>query len=278
MSEHDPKRPAEDGEATPAPTDAAPPAERSSVPSEAELAWLTSSGDAFIDDDDDDDLFDDAPPRRGGLTMRHPLLLVLVLAGASFMFVKSWPKALMVINADDVADCGDLTERPVIRRESPEALPALDHDTYCGLFGVVENRNIYATGEPAQTDDIRKRDVGRKYFLKLNGDNVFGIVAADREDVLQYRLRKGSLLGFVVKGPGRMIDPAASEGFDQTERFLRSRFRIDPEQPLRLYDTTDDPKSRWPYLVICALMLLTGGLALFGLVRIGRQKLAGDDA
>jgi hypothetical protein len=249
MSEHDPVNPADEDGFDPF------------AIGDAEAAWAQAN----------DDDFDDEPPPARGLAMRHPLLLILVLAGTTFMFIKSYPKAVMVFEGD-IAACGDLTDRPILRRQAPEKLPELKHDLFCTLTGVVESRNIYATGEAAQTNDLRTRDAKRKYYLKLNGDNVFAIVSGGRADVVKFRLRKGSLLGFEVVGPGRLIDPVA-KGFTNTERYLRSQFQIALARPIWLYDTTDEPSSRWPHLVICILMLLTAGLALFGLSRFAREKL-----
>lgn len=227
-------------------------------------AWLT-----------EDDEVGGGGFRPRAFTMRHPALLVLVVLGAVFMAVQSWPSVQFMIAARSPADCGDLTERPILRSSAPDTLPELRHNLYCKVSGVVESRTIYATGEAQETTDPRQRHAGRKYFLKLAGDNVFAVIAADRPEVVDYRLKKGSLLGFEVHGPGRLIQPSSDAGFQNTERFLRGKFagRVAEDRPLWLYDTTDVPGDRWPHALIFALMVFTAGLAGFGLFRLGRERL-----
>ncbi|MCA9543147.1 MAG: hypothetical protein KC613_02125 [Myxococcales bacterium] len=241
-------------------TDSQPPSDAQGFDDDA---WLT----------DDDEPAGRRFPRA--FTMRHPVLLVLVVAGAVFMAVQSWPSVRFMVEARTPADCGDLTERPILRTSDPQKLPELRHNLYCKVSGVVESRTIYATGEAAETTDPRQRHAGRKYFLKLAGDNVFAVIAADRPEVVDYRLKKGSLLGFEVHGPGRLIQPSGDAGFQNTERFLRGKFagRVAEDRPLWLYDTTDVPGERWPHALIFALMVFTAGLAGFGLFRLARERL-----
>ncbi len=243
-------------------TQVPPPAPSDDPPVDDVEAWIA---------DEDADL--EAAP-RSAFTMRHPVLLVLILVGAGFMLLKSWPAVSLMIAGRSPVSCGDLTERPVIRQTAPDTLIALRHNTWCTVNAVVDRRTIYATGEATESKDPREQQAGRKYFLKLAGDNVFAVLAADREDVVRYRLRKGSLLGFEVKGPGRIIEPSTSGGFQQTEQFLRNKFPRLGDRPLWLYDTTDDPMSRWPYALISLLMVFTLLLAGVGLVRVTRERLA----
>lgn len=227
-------------------------------------------------EDEFDDAWDDAPPPRG-VTMRNPVLLLAVLAGSIFMFVKYWPRVAYMIEAQTPAECGKIHLRPE-KREAGEALPPLTHDTWCTAQGLVQNFTILATGEPKEHVDPARRNEGRKYYVKLDGDKVFVVVAADRKDVVKFRARRGSLLGFEVKEPGRMIDPDADPLYAETGRKLRLHFGIPATETIRIFDTTDAPSSRWPAAVGCVFLLLTGLLALFGLIRIGRSMMAARDA
>lgn len=223
---------------------------------------------------DDEDWEDDPPPRRAGITMRHPLLLVLVLVGSVFMLVETWPRAEYILQAGDPADCGDISARPGLRQRAPDELPELKHDTFCELTGVVQSLAILATGEPKEVGDVYARQAGRKYYVKLDGDKVFAVLAADRKDVVDYRARKGSLFGYEVNGTGRMIDPQQDPGFTATARTLRLKFSIPDDTMLRIFDTTEEPTDRWPFAAICALMAFTALLAAFGLLRIVRARMA----
>ncbi|MEZ4463717.1 MAG: hypothetical protein R3F43_04150 [bacterium] len=131
--------------------------------------------------------WDAPPPRRRGYTMRNPVLLVLVLAGSAFMAAKYWPRVAYLIESRNPADCGRISDRPITRMESPDALPPLEHDRYCTLTGVVQTFTILATGEARDTPDPRKRNEGRKYYVKLDGDRVFAVIAADRPEVIKHR-------------------------------------------------------------------------------------------
>lgn len=232
---------------------------------------LPPEDEALLDDEEWDDEF---PRRRGGITMRHPLLLVLVLAGSVFMFIETWPRAEYLFSAGEPADCGDISARPGLRQRAPDELPELGHDRFCKLRGVVQSLAILATGEPKEIGDPYERQAGRKYYVKLDGDKVFAVLDASRKDVVDYRARKGSLFGFEVTGAGRMINPDQEEGFKATARTLRLKFSIPDETTIHIFDTTDEPSDRWPYAVICGLMALTAVLALFGLVRVIRARTA----
>lgn len=226
-------------------------------------------------EDEFEDGWDDPPPPRG-VTMRNPILLLAVLAGSIFMFAKYWPRVAYMIDARTPTDCGKIHLRPELR-ESGGDLPPLTHDTWCTAQGLVQNFTILATGEAKEHTDPAKRNEGRKYYVKLDGDKVFVVLAADRKDVVKFRARRGSLLGFEVKEPGRMIDPDADPLYAETGRKLRLHFSISETDTVRIFDTTDAPSSRWPAAVGCVFLLLTGLLALFGLIRIGRSMLAARD-
>lgn len=214
----------------------------------------------------------EAPQR--GLMMRHPLLLLAVLAGSVFLLVQSAPRAAYMFT--EPVDCGDITQRPIIRAENPDALPALQHDTMCRLTGVVQSRATLATGEAKEgVDDLYAQHAGRKYFVKLDGDKVFAVLAADQKSVVDHRLRKGSMFGYAIDEVGRMLDPDGEPGYEHTARVLRLKFSIADDVPIRIFDTTDDPGRRWPFLAISIAMGFTALLALFGLVRLvlsGRES------
>lgn len=232
-------------------------------------------GPATEDDALDDWLEDDAPPRRAGFTMRHPVLLLAVLAGAVFMAVRSWPGTAYMLRARTPAECGSITERPRLRAEDPQAVPPLPHDTYCHVSGAVQLLTTLATGQARDLDDPYRRDEGRRFFVKLAGDNVFAVLAADRKDVVNHRLRKGSLFGFQIDEPGRMIDPDREPGYAGTARTLRLKFSIPDSEPIRIFDTTDQPSSRWHHAAALIAMVFTALLALFGLVRVIRRRREG---
>ncbi|MGK0359282.1 MAG: hypothetical protein ACI9U2_001583 [Bradymonadia bacterium] len=240
----------------------------------------TEQNDKTLDalEDEFDDGWEPPPPPRG-VTMRNPILLVAVLAGSIFMFVKYLPRVTYMFDARTPGECGKIHERPEARKAG-EALPPLTHDSYCTAQGLVQNFTILATGEPKANTDPAKRNEGRKYYVKLDGDKVFVVLAADRPDVIKYRARRGSLLGFNINEAGRMIDPDADTLYNETGRRLRLEFSTPATETIRIFDTTDDPSARWPALVACIFLLLTALLALFGLIRTLRLLLAKseDDA
>ncbi len=203
------------------------------------------------------------PKRR---FMRSPLLMLLLLLGASFLLFKTLPKALHFFDGSPLEECGELSDRPHLRRNNPE-LPPLAHQRYCQLSGTVDTFSILATGEVQESLSPYKRHEHRRYFVKLAGDKVFLILAGDRRDVVNYRDRQNSLLGFSIKEPGRILDPDQMPGYEHTSRTLRLKYSLPESQAIRLFDTTDHPHDYWPYLLICFLMALTIALALFSLFR-----------
>jgi hypothetical protein len=209
---------------------------------------------------------DNKPPRRPGVMMRHPLLLLAVLAAASFLLVQSLPRALAMFT--DPTECGDISDRPERRRVNPDAVPDLPIEGYCHLTGVSQSRGNLATGEQREdTDDPYEKNAGRKIYVKLVGDRVFAVLPANRA-VLDYRLRQDGLVGYPIDAVGRIFDPEALEGYGDTVRTLRLKFSLPSDASIRIFDTTDDPRDRWPYLIVSIVLALTALLALYGLVKL----------
>lgn len=238
---------------------------------------FTPPDDAELDALEDEFAWDDDPAPPRGVTMRNPILLVAVLVGSIFMIFKYWPRVDYMIAARTPADCGKIHERPHMKAAG-ETPPPLTHDTYCTAQGLVQNFTILATGEAQAHTDPARRNEGRKYYVKLDGAKVFTVLAADRDDVVKHRARRGSLLGFEVKEPGRMIDPDVDPLYKETGRKLRLHFSVPEGEPVRIFDTTDTPNDRWPAAVGIIFLGLTALLALFGLIRIGRSYAASRDA
>lgn len=206
------------------------------------------------------------PPRRRGVMMRHPVLLLAVIAAAIFLLVQSWPRAAAMF-ADPI-ECGDISTRPEQRRANPDAVPELPTDALCHLVGLSQSRGNLATGEPREdTDDPYEKNAGRKIYVKLVGDRVFAVLPASRE-VLDYRTRRDGLVGYPIDAVGRIFDPDALEGYQDTARTLRLKFSVGSDEPIRIFDTTDDPADRWPYLIVSIVLVLTALLALYGLIRM----------
>lgn len=216
---------------------------------------------------------DDPPPPPRGVMMRNPLMLLVVLGVAVFLFVESWPRTAYLF-AQPV-ECGDIARRPDLRQNDPDNLPALPTDGLCHLVGVSQSRGNLATGEPrTDTEDPYEKHAGRKLYVKLFGDRVFAVLPADRE-VIGYRLRNEGLVGYEIDAVGRIFDPDAVEGYAETARTLRLKFSVGSDQPIRIFDATDDPTDRWPYAIVSVVLLLTALLAAYGLLRsmlVGRQK------
>lgn len=216
--------------------------------------------DAWLTDDEQ------APPPRRGVTMRNPIMLLVVLGVAIFLFVESWPRTAYMF-ADPV-ECGDISQRPHLRQSAPESVPELPVDGLCHLKGVSQSRGNLATGTARDdTDDPYEKNAGRKIYVKLFGDRVFAVLPADRE-VIGHRLRNDGLVGYEIDAVGRIFDPDRVEGYADTARTLRLKFSVGGDQPIRIFDATDDPADRWPYAIISVVLLLTALLAGFGLVRM----------
>jgi len=215
---------------------------------------------------------DEAPPPPRGVTMRNPVMLLAVLGVAIFLFVESWPRTAYMFA--EPAACGDISQRPHQRQSAPESLPELPTDGLCRLSGVSQSRGNLATGTARDdTEDPYEKNAGRKLYVKLFGDRIFAVLPADR-DVIGYRLRNDGLVGYEVDAVGRMFDPDTVEGYADTARTLRLKFSVGSDQPIRIFDATDDPADRWPYAIISVVLLLTALLAAFGLLRtvLGRRR------
>ena len=102
--------------------------------------------------------------------------------------------------------------------------------------------------------------------MKLAGGNVFAILPADRKDVHAYRAK--TYVRISIDEAGRVIDPTQEDRFARTGRFLKLKFALPDDYPVYLFNVTEHPADRWPYLAIIGLMALTVLLALFGLGRI----------
>ena len=212
-------------------------------------------------------------PARRGIIMRHPILLIIVIAAATTLGYKTWPKASFFFA--ELADCGPLLERSQDLSKAEGDFVALQHDTYCKLAGTVQTLNTFATpkkdgtqpGRGGQIDTLIELE-GVKYYVKLAGGNVFAILPADRKDVHAYRAKKQRMFGFSIDEAGRVIDPTQEDRFARTGRFLKLKFALPDDYPVYLFNVTEHPADRWPYLAIIGLMALTVPLALFGLGRI----------
>ena len=210
--------------------------------------------------------------------MRRPLLLVLVIFGASFLGLKTWEKAQFFFA--ETQDCGVLVDRVRTIDNPPKDQVPFKHDTYCKLAGTVQMLNAYATpkkdgsqpGIGGQIETLRELE-GVKYYVKLAGDNVFAILPADRMDVHKYRVKKQGLFGFSFHETGRIIEPKREGRYIRTGRFLQLKFAIPEGQPVFIFNVNEHPGDRLKYLVIVGLMGLTILLALFGLLRIIRIRL-----
>ncbi|MCB9528054.1 MAG: hypothetical protein H6701_06600 [Myxococcales bacterium] len=206
------------------------------------------------------------PPRQRGVMMRHPLLLIAVLGAAVFLLVKSWPRTAYMFASP--VECGDIAARPELRRVDPDAVAELPTEGLCHLVGVSQSRGNLATGEPRDdTEDPYEKNAGRKIYVKLVGDRVFAVLPASRA-VLDYRMRQDGLVGYPIDAVGRIFDPDTIDGYGDTAETLRLKFSVPSGEPIRIFDTTDAPGDRWPYLIVSIVLALTALLALYGLIRL----------
>ena len=233
--------------------------------SEQDLEWLAE------DEDLDADM--EAFRHQRGFTMRHPILLVGVLFGAIFMAHQTWPRAAFYFQ--EPTDCGVLIDRAVLESRKPGSAPKLVHNSYCVLKGINEQLSALATPkedgkQPYAQGRIESRSdlAGVKYYVKLAGANIIGVLPADRKDVFRFRERKGSITGFEFDEPGRIIDLAQSPRLRKTATLLRARYAIPDKSRLLIFDLTDRPSERWSDLMIVGLMGFTALLAFFGLIRM----------
>jgi hypothetical protein len=210
--------------------------------------------------------------------MRNPMLLGVVAVMSGFLMFAYWPVVSPIFF--DSADCGDITERPSLRKNAPQSLPPLEHNIFCSMRGVVQSLHPL----PAVPRDSRivslvessqDKLVGVKYYVKLAGDKVYAVLAGDRDDVYRFYRRKDTLLGFEIDTVGHLFDPSADERYESLDRGLRSYFSIPDSEAIRVFNTTATPKDLWPKAVAFVALGVTALLAFIGLIRtimLGRRQ------
>ena len=72
--------------------------------------------------------------QQRGFTMRHPIVLLAVLAGSIFLAYQTWPKAAFFFA--EPTDCGELSLRPAQEAQKAGSAPPLVHDMFCRLKGI----------------------------------------------------------------------------------------------------------------------------------------------
>jgi hypothetical protein len=233
--------------------------------SEKDSDWLETEYEAI----DDMESF----RNQRGFTMRHPVLLVGVIAASIFLGVKTWERAAFFFV--EATDCGVLLDRPALKAQSPSAAPELQHNAYCKLKGINEQISALSTAKEDGTQPFKDGNYeskaeleGVKYYVKLAGDNVIGVIPAHRDDVMRFRERKGSLTGFEFDEPGRLIDPSKVPSLRKTEAVLRIRWSIPDQEPIYIFDLSEKPSDRWKDLAVFLILAFTALLAFFGLIRL----------
>lgn len=173
-------------------------------------------------------------------------LLVAVFVGAVALMARLWAGATFLLFPGPTAQCGDIGAREALRARDPASVPPLEHGTWCHLKGVVAYPSILATGqENPKAPSLSERNRGQKFITQLEGDRVFVVVPGDRVDVINHRIEFGTLFGFHVDETGRILDPDADPRYREVAGALRTKFQIPAGDPIRLFDTTDDPLSHW---------------------------------
>jgi len=211
------------------------------------------------------------PPPRRGLIMRNPILLGVVAVMAMMLMSAYWPVVSPVFF--ETRDCGDVTERPALRKKSPDKVPAFENNTFCNLRGLVQSlKPLSAVPKDAEIESLvetsRESLAGVKYYVKLTGDQVYAVLAADNPKVYDYFQRQDTLLGLPVDAEGHLFDPATSERYLSVERGLRSNFGVPDTQQIWVFNTTATASDLWPKAVAFGALALTAILALFGLIRL----------
>ena len=219
---------------------------------------------------------DEPPPRRAGVTMRHPFLLVFVVAASGFLSVQTFRRVRHLFALQEVLECGDLSERPLVRAETPDKLRPLPHDRWCTLTGVVSSPVTLATGEPAETADPYAKHADRKFYVRLSGDKVWAVVSGNSRDLVNHRLRQASLFGYQVRGEGLMLDPSQDPRLRQTAEVLKVKWGEARDSQIRIFDTTRTRKSPWPYVLMLGALVFTALLGLYGLVRLALRRREGS--
>ena len=223
--------------------------------------------------------WEEEPARRAprlGVTMRHPVLLVFVMAASVFMVHRHWRQATRLLEPDHLVQFGEITDRPHLKSEAPESLPRLEHNRYGKLSGVVESTQLLWTGPKTDSADPVKKLEDRKYYLKLLGDRVFVMIAARRADVREFRMKhNNSLLGFALENAtGRMIAVDSEPSYRGLAATLRYKHSIPDDEPIWVFDTTAQPMDPRFAGGVVGLTALIALLALFGLVRLGIRRLS----
>ena len=235
----------------------------------------------FDQGDIDDELYRDVESfrRQPGITMHHPLLLLLVLGGSLFLGWKTYPKAAFYFA--EPGECGVLAERP-IKRAQGETVPDFQDGQYCVLEGSVQSLTALTTpkedGSQPYKDGIeepREQLVGVRYYVRLNGENVFAIIPADGERVHRHRNFRGSLVGFTFQAPGRFTRTKDHPELKKTEETLRLKYSIPDSEEIWLFDVATRPEDQFSDVLVTSAMGFTALLALFGLIRtIARHRRA----
>jgi len=225
---------------------------------------------------------DEPPP----VVPRHSLLRLGLLAAVFVMAVALMARlsagATFLLFHGRTVECGDVGARGA----TDTALAPFEHGTWCHLKGVVAYPILVATGqENTSASSLSERHRGQKFISQLEGDRVFLIVDGGRVDVVNHRVEFGNLYGFHIEEEGRIIDPDADPRFSEVGPTLRARFRIPSSDPIRLFDTTDEPLSNWfvglalVVVLFIAVRSVYSAVMLLRDVREGRRtRRALDDA
>lgn len=234
---------------------------------------LDTEFDEWLDRDDEPD--DAAAPARG-VTMRHPTMLVMVLACSAFVAFQASKDLRERLGQRDTVDCGDLGERPHLKAASPGQVPPLPHGRWCTLRGIVSSPVTLVSGEPAETNNPYKKYAKLKFFVRLAGERVWAVVPGDNWDANNHRIKKGSLFGFEVRGVGHIQDPDKVGKLRQTAERLRLKWGAAKDAEMRIFDLTDEPEPLWQPIAVLVIAAVATLLACFGLLRIALRRR--DDA
>lgn len=198
-------------------------------------------------------LKDDEGPRPGA---GRVALLVLVLAGSAYMAAYHAPAARRML--DDPSSCFADGVPPSEAAQAP-------HDRFCAFEGTVTGLDVLVASDE------------RRLFVRLHGRGLFAALP-DSDAVKQYRAaHTGALPGFAIASVARVVDPDREPAFAGLAERLRARYRLAPDEPLRLVDTTDTRAGRWPFAVAVLAMGLNAVLALVLLARVLRARRRGAD-
>ncbi len=215
---------------------------------------------------------DDPPP----VVPRHSLLrlgmLVAVFVMAVALVARLSAGATFLLFHGRTVECGDIGVRSETRERDPSALLALEHGMWCHLKGVVAYPTLVATGqENTAASSLSERHRGQRFISQLEGDRLFLVVAGDRVDVVNHRVEFGNLYGFHVEEEGRIIDPDVDPRFSEVGPTLRARFKIPAGEPIRLFDTTDEPLGNWFVGLALVVVLFIAVRAVYSAVVLLRE-------